>query len=98
MDSRQRGMRGKTGKPGARGRRGAQGVAGPAGARGPAGPAGPAGESAPLRILATITQQIEVIQRDLQIQFKRTAQLQADLDNLRAHLAKQSESSRYSGC
>lgn len=95
MDSRQRRKRGKTGKTGARGRRGAQGVAGPAGARGPAGPAGPsgpAGESAPLRILATITQQIEVIQRDLEIQFKRTAQLQADLDNLRAHLAKQSES------
>jgi hypothetical protein len=40
-------------------------------------------------MLATIVQQIEAIQRDLQTQFHRTAQIQADLDLLRSQLAKQ---------
>jgi len=43
-------------------------------------------------MLATMAQRIEVMQRDLEVQFKRTAQLQADLDTLRAHLAKQLQS------
>jgi len=40
-------------------------------------------------VLATIAQQIEQIQRDLEAQFQRTAQIRADLDILRAQLAKQ---------
>ena len=78
--------RGKTGSRGPRGPRGAKGLPGLQGAPGPAGPPGAA---APLRILATITQQIEAIQRDLKTQFERAAQIQADLDLLRAQLSKQ---------
>jgi hypothetical protein len=40
-------------------------------------------------MLARIAQQIEAVQRDLQVQFHRTTQLQADLDVLRAQLSKQ---------
>jgi hypothetical protein len=51
--------------------------------------AAPAGSSTPFRMLSTIVQQIEAIQRDREMQFQRTAQIQADLDLLRAQLAKQ---------
>jgi len=32
--------------------------------------------------------QIEVLQRELEVQFQRIAQFQADLDTLRTHLTK----------
>jgi Collagen triple helix repeat (20 copies) len=81
--------RGTRGVRGSRGPRGAQGLRGPQGATGATGPTGPAGASTPLVMLSTIVQHIEAIQRDLEVQFQRTAQIQADLDLLRAQLAKQ---------
>ena len=87
-----RGAKGAKGNRGQRGRRGAQGPPGQVGPQGESGPAGPPGPALPLQMLATMAQRIEVMQRDLEVQFKRTAQLQADLDTLRAHLAKQLQS------
>ena len=83
MSARQRGprgTRGPKGKAGPQGRRGTQGIPGP---QGPAGASLP-----PVKLLATMEQQIEAIQRDLAVQFQRIAQLQADLDTLRTHLTK----------
>jgi ribosomal protein L15 len=95
-----RGTRGPKGKTGSRGQRGLQGIpgpAGPAGRTGPMGPAGPFGRTGPtpptlpLQVLARVAQQIEAIERDLQVQFQRIAELQADLDTLRVHLAKEAQ-------
>ena len=80
---------GRRGNIGARGPRGPRGAQGLRGRQGPAGPAGRSGDPAPLRVLATMAQEIEAIQRDLQAQFQRIAQIQADLDLLRAQLSKQ---------
>jgi hypothetical protein len=97
MGSPQRGpqgTRGPKGKTGSRGQRGLQGIPGPAGPRGSTGPAGPVGRTEPtpptlpLQVLARVAQQVEAIERDLQVQFQRIAQLQADLDTLRVHSPK----------
>ena len=93
-----RGTRGPKGKTGSRGQRGLQGIPGPAGPTGLTGPTGPAGlvgrtgptpPTLPLQVLARVAQQVEAIERDLQMQFQRIAQLQADLDTLRVHLTKE---------
>jgi hypothetical protein len=69
---------------------------GPRGPRGRRGPAGPAGENGNIalqlgHVLARVTQEIEDMQRALRVQFTRTAQLQAELDDLRVALGSQTE-------
>jgi hypothetical protein len=57
------------------------GLPGPAGQPGKTGPIGlPA---PPLQIIAKLTREVTEVQRELAIQFRRIAQLQADLDSQR---------------
>jgi hypothetical protein len=76
--------------PGARAKRGTRGTSGPAadigptGPQGPRGPRGPAGRSHTSEI-AALTDQVEVLVRELKTQLIRIAQIQAQLD----HLAKE---------
>ena len=69
-----RGVQGKQGKRGARGKQGRQGAP---------GVAAPNGEA-----LARLTADLIEAQNELQVQFKRIAQLQAEVDELRADLRK----------
>jgi hypothetical protein len=66
-----RGPRGKPGKPGRRGARGERGEA---------------GQGAPQHAVESLTAELERVERSLRIQFTRIAQLQAELDSLRASL------------
>jgi hypothetical protein len=75
-----RGAAGATGQAGAKGDQGATGATGPSGASG-AGPLTLRGRS---DVLATLHDQIEHIYHELDIQMKRMAQIQAELDNVRA--------------
>jgi hypothetical protein len=64
-----------------------QGATGPVGPAGPAGPAGP-GEGEALEAINQLGSQLSDIQRELKIQFTRIAELQADLDQIRADLRR----------
>lgn len=59
------------------------GPRGPQGPRGPAGERGEPGIPAPVEIIKVISTELEDVQRALQVQFKRIAQLQDILDDLR---------------
>ena len=74
--------------PGPPGPTGPEGRTGPAGPTGGEGPTGPPGVSAPLEIIAKIRRELQDTAHVLEIQFQRIAQLQADLDILRATLVK----------
>jgi hypothetical protein len=85
------GILGPGGKRGPRGARGKTGAMGAAGATGPMGPAGPAGPVAPenhLNALAVIHDQVGHIHHELDVQMKRMAQLQMELDDARATLKR----------
>ena len=76
----ERGARGERGDPGTRGEHGARGARGE---RGPAGPAGPAGpKMRPAEVLALVDDQFMEIRKQLDVQLKRTAQLQVQLDQI----------------
>jgi hypothetical protein len=73
--------------PGPRGLRGRQGP------RGPRGAAGPRARDGQIivelgKVLARVTQELEDVQSTLKVQFTRIAELQAELDGLRAALGK----------
>ena len=74
--------RGKIGPAGAKGATGATGVGG---ARGEAGPVGPDNH---LNVLVSVHDQIDRIHHELDVQMKRMAQLQAELDEVRATLKR----------
>lgn len=64
-----------------------RGMRGPAGRRGPAGPAGPKGERGergpgvvPIESVEKLEREIEKMRAEAETQFKRIAQLQAQLD------------------
>jgi hypothetical protein len=78
-----RGAEGARGKTGERGSKGATGMRGPVGAGGPAGTIKRADRR---EILADIRVQIEDIYRELDVQMKRMAQLQMEVDNVRNKL------------
>jgi Collagen triple helix repeat (20 copies) len=82
----ERGARGAQGERGVQGERGAQGKRGVQGERGPAGPAGP--KMRPAEVLALVDDQFLEIRKQLDLQLKRTAQLQLQLDQIHA-LVKQ---------
>ena len=81
-----RGPRGFTGTTGAIGPRGATGHIGPVGPVGPQGERGLAGQGVPPDLLAKLAAELEETHAALQTQFVRIAQLQAELDVLRAKL------------
>lgn len=94
------GIPGPPGPPGARGARGPRGHKGARGAKGPRGAtgtkdatgkarAGGSGEQLDRRkLLRNVNTQIEDIYRQLDIQLKRMAQIQQQLDELRAVLKR----------
>lgn len=73
---------------GARGKPGRAGERGPRGERGPAGQRGPAGElsAEQMRQLAETHEQLQQAFKELQIQFERIAQMQAQLDAIQQAL------------
>jgi hypothetical protein len=81
-------MRYPTSKRGPRGPAGPRGRLGLKGARGIAGPAGPAGHVGPSAkgsdVLEIVQQQIDDIYVELDVQMKRLAQVQEQMDELRA--------------
>ena len=98
-----RGRRGTKGARGSRGPKGAQGPRGPQGARGPTGPIGrrgkigkpgrkgPLGVQGPNQrndILERMETHFDDVYRQLEIQLKRMAQIQAELDILSAAVRK----------
>lgn len=85
------GPRGVPGPPGPRGPSGTTGAAGKIGPRGPVGKhgaRGATGNEPPDRsaLLAQVHASIEEIHRDLSIQLTRMAQIQQQVDQLRANL------------
>jgi collagen triple helix repeat protein len=77
------GERGARGERGAQGQRGQRGERGTQGERGPAGPPGPAGpRMRPAEVLALVDDQFMEIRKQLDLQLKRTAQLQFQLDQI----------------
>jgi hypothetical protein len=74
------GSRGATGKQGRQGQRGVQGIAGERGAMGAAAP------SDRKLIVAEVTEHIDKIYKELDIQMRRMAQIQAQLDEVRAKI------------
>jgi hypothetical protein len=93
-----KGARGKQGPPGVPGRQGPPGLPGKRGpvggkgARGAPGPQGPAGAVSAtgerIELLAVVQGQIDEIYRELDLQLKRMATLQDQLDELRANVAR----------
>ena len=82
------GPQGPKGSKGPQGARGLQGVPGLPGPPGQPGPTGPKGLPAPpLQIIAKLTKELAEVQQEIAIQFRRIAQLQADLDSLRIALS-----------
>ena len=75
------GPRGETGKTGVRGATGATGPRGAVGAQGPVGYTIATGKSR--NALSVIHDRIEHIHRELDIQLKRMAQLQVEIDEVR---------------
>ena len=64
-----------------------RGTRGPRGARGAPGKQGPPGTPAPSAdAIARLAEDLANTRHDLQVQFKRIAQLQAELDDLRANI------------
>jgi hypothetical protein len=83
MANRNAGLRGIQGERGAIGKTGKIGAPGLTGARGPAGPPGPAGpKMRPAEVLALVEDQFGEIRKQLDLQLKRFAQLQAQLDQI----------------
>lgn len=76
---------GPRGKTGARGTTGATGRRGTDGARGETGPVTPDNH---LNAIAAVHDQIEHIHHELDVQMKRMAQLQMELDDVRATLRR----------
>jgi Collagen triple helix repeat (20 copies) len=83
-----RGLIGKRGLRGAKGRVGIKGAVGKAGARGPQG-SEPAWRK---RILEELYEQVDRIDHELDIQLKRMAQIQQQMDELRAKIKRLAES------
>ncbi len=81
------GQRGPVGKTGTRG---AKGTVGPKGATGKHGTQGEPGQEPPRRrkLLDIVQVQINRIDRELHIQMTRMAQIQAEVDQLRANLKR----------
>src|SRR5262245_16003099 len=75
----------RQGPRGQRGQRGPRGLTGERGERGERGAAGDAGQpdARLASILLRVTQELEGVQKTLQVQFTRIAELQADLDDIR---------------
>ena len=79
--------RGSRGPRGPRGPAGDRGHSGHRGARGPQGEPGPAGPSVKgSDVLEIVERQIDDIHRDLDVQMRRIAQIQKQMDELRAML------------
>ena len=81
---------GKRGSVGARGKTGARGSKGSTGLGGARGPTGPMGSPEPategkrrIRLLADVDRHINHIYHELEVQMKRTGQIQMELDDLR---------------
>jgi len=81
------GAKGKTGTVGAKGKTGAKGAKGATGARGTVGGERPA-TTIHREVLLVIHDQIHDIYQELDIQLRRMAQLQAQLDEVRATVAR----------
>ena len=84
-----RGERGIPGPPGPAGKQGAVGARGARGATGAVGATGSPGRKTPgnhLNELAMVHDQIDHIHTELDVQLKRMAQLQAEVDEVRATL------------
>ncbi len=85
----ERGLRGATGARGERGAQGARGERGATGERGPAGPAGPEGpKMRPAEVLALVDDQFNEIRKQLDLQLKRFAQVQVQLDQIHGLVKK----------
>jgi nicotinamide mononucleotide (NMN) deamidase PncC len=93
----QRGGRGIPGRPGPAGKQGAVGAKGSTGARGPTGATGAVGPTGSTRqkrpdthlnALAVVHDQIDHIHQELNVQMKRMAQLQAEVDEVRTTLER----------
>jgi len=84
------GPKGATGARGKVGQRGRIGMRGLRGGKGTAGAKGATGKEPPQRkkLIKVVQVQIDRIDRELQIQMTRMAQIQADVDQLRANLKK----------
>jgi hypothetical protein len=89
-----RGPRGERGMPGPPGPAGPMGAAGKTGAKGARGPVGRVSAAAAsrqndrLEILALVEGQIDDIYKELDLQMKRMANLQVQIDDVRAKLRK----------
>lgn len=87
MKKRRRDTRRPAGSPGPSGPmgpRGPRGATGAAGARGQRGVAGTSRPAEPIPVLNKLDEQMSEVQRTLEIQFSRIAQLQQQIDELRA--------------
>jgi len=84
------GLKGAIGPRGKVGRRGPVGRTGQRGGKGLAGAKGATGKEPPQRrkLLDVVQVQIDRIDHELQLQMTRMAQIQADVDQLRANLKK----------
>jgi collagen triple helix repeat protein len=80
------GQRGATGATGQRGATGARGAQGPNGAVG--SPEGTLGGRSRIKLIADVDQHITRIYHELDVQMKRTAQIQVELDDLRAKVRR----------
>ena len=78
------GPAGPSGEPGRVGATGPQGLRGERGARGAPGDTGTEPRTDPMQVLALVEGQIEDIYRELDGQLKRMAQLQLQVDEMRA--------------
>src|SRR5688500_12184184 len=88
---RRRAQRGVEGPPGPAGRRGPPGRTGPKGPRGVPGKPGATGAASGadrMEILTLVEGQIEQIYHELDLQMKRLAQLQTQIETLRINLQK----------
>ena len=89
------GATGQPGRTGATGQRGATGQTGATGARGDRGPTGAIGLSEGaiagrhrIKLIADVDHHITRIYHELDVQMKRTAQIQVELDDLRAKVRR----------
>ena len=83
-----RGLKGKPGRSGKTGPTGHQGLKGAKGKRGPLGRSGTLVRSSNPAMLSGIHKQIENIYKELEIQMKRMAQVQAEVDDVREKLQR----------
>jgi hypothetical protein len=86
------GQRGPTGATGQRGAPGARGAQGPTGAIGP--PEGGIAGRNRIKLLADVDQHITRIYHELDLQMRRTAQIQVELDDLRAKVRRLTDGSK----